>query len=110
MWKDPGDGYARIIDIRLNFTLSVYLCEPCGESPKIFYHNGHRKPCFDENPLAAESADYIQHKREDHAQQNGSGEWKIECRVLAAVEDVAGQAADGQMSASEQDERETGDH
>lgn len=58
----------------------------------------------------AEPADYVQHEREDHTQQDRGREWEIECRVLAAIENVTRQAADGQMSAAEQDQREAGDH
>ena len=53
--------------------------------------------------LAPESADHIQHKREDHAQQNGGYEREIERCVLSAIEDVAWEAANGQVRAAEQD-------
>lgn len=90
------------------------MCALRGESQKIFHHRGHRgtqgNPHCDLSKLASESADYVEHECENYAEQNRSSEWEIERRVLAAIENIARQAANGQVGAAEQDEGKAGDH
>jgi len=60
--------------------------------------------------LASPSADYVQKDRQDNAQQQRRGEREVESGVLAAVEDVSGQASERQVGAADQRKEEAGDH
>ena len=59
--------------------------------------------------LMTESADYVKHYRQNYAQENGSREREIKRRVLATIDDVAGQAADRETGSSKQDEGQADD-
>lgn len=52
-----------------------------------------------------ESVDYVKHYRQNYAQENGSREREIKRRVLATIDDVAGQATDRKVRPAEHDER-----
>ena len=54
--------------------------------------------------LAFQSANYIQQHGEHNAEENGRGQREVERSVLAAVDDVAGKAADGKVGAAEEHE------
>jgi len=59
--------------------------------------------------LVPESAEYVEHHRQHHTQQDRRSQRKVESSVLAAVDDVAGESAERQMSPTQQHERNSGD-
>ncbi len=52
----------------------------------------------------ANPTDEVQNERKHYAEQDRSREGKIERGVLAAIDDVAGQAAEGNTGTAEQDD------
>jgi hypothetical protein len=52
--------------------------------------------------------DDVQEKRQNHTQQDRSGEREIECGVLAAINDVAWQAPNWKVGASQQEQHNSG--
>jgi hypothetical protein len=56
------------------------------------------------------SANNIQDQRKQNAEQDASRQWKIEGRVLAAINDVARQFANRQVCALQEHKHETRDH
>jgi hypothetical protein len=53
-------------------------------------------------------ADEVEDKREDDAQEQGCREWEVDGGVLVAVEEIAGEAPEGQIGAGEQDQDDAG--
>src|SRR5438128_6559448 len=54
--------------------------------------------------LTFQSANHIQQHGKHKAEENGRGQREVERSVLAAVDDVAGKASDGQVGAAEKHE------
>jgi len=54
--------------------------------------------------LAPESPDYVHHESKNDAEQNASGQRKIECRVPAAIDDVTGEASNWEIRFAEQNQ------
>ena len=52
--------------------------------------------------LVAEAPNHIKERRNDDAQKDGSRQRKIEDGILAPIDDVSREAADGQVGASQQ--------
>jgi len=52
----------------------------------------------------------VQQQRQHHAEQNRSGDWKVESRVLTTVNDVAGKAPNGKVGPAEEHEDNSSDH
>jgi hypothetical protein len=51
--------------------------------------------------LSSPSLDHIENNRQNDAQQQRRGQWKVKSRVLTAIDDVSGKAAEGQVGASQ---------
>src|SRR5439155_21620861 len=54
-----------------------------------------------------DSADQIQNRREHHTQQNRSSKRKVKRGVLAVIENIAWQAADGKIGATDQNQKQS---
>jgi len=58
----------------------------------------------------SEPTHHIKQNAEHHAQQDGSGQRKVECRVFAAINNVAREASDWEIAAAQQYERDPRNH
>jgi hypothetical protein len=58
--------------------------------------------------LSTEFADCVENQRQKDAQQDAGGKREVESRVLAPVNDVAGQASQGHMGAAEKGQEQAG--
>jgi hypothetical protein len=45
--------------------------------------------------------DHIENNRQNDAQQQRRGQWKVKSRVLTAIDNVSGKAPEGQVGASQ---------
>jgi len=58
----------------------------------------------------SEPADQVQHERKHDAEQDRSCNWKIESRVFAAIDNVAGKSPKRRVGSPQQDERNSRDN
>jgi hypothetical protein len=73
-----------------------FMSRTCGTRHQLF-----------QSFLLLPTAYYVEHQRQQDADHDGGGEWKIESGVLASIEDVAGQAAQRKVGAPEEGQQKS---